>query len=330
MAEYIIDTNVLSYYIWGKLIKANETKGGNILVFCSKKGGGGYSLYSCQIKHNNKIVDEVDLAEGEVESLKNTADGYRKIGESYEIYFNESSVNKLRNAISRIKNICSTNDCYVPPEIPIAFKDGNIKDLFRQSIRGRMVFAPQEREFNKRLREFFREVNARVLVDGDLLNKLEPRYRNLLLDNIKRTVGDEYLYKDEENRFYPVVRITDGKNVVTYDTKYKVLNINGRLVKLDEETLKKHPALRNVVEVLERSPYDINKIHEALKTLYHSRIRDFRIEKSKEFEPEKAYIDSYLVSVAHGDVKVITADRGLKTGFTSSVTPLNKENIELL
>lgn len=331
MTDYIIDTNVLSYYVWGKIIKADEIKKGKILMLCSKTSDKPYALYTCQIKHNNNTIGEVDLAEGELESLKHTADSYRKIGEeSYEIHFNENTVEKLKNTISKVKNVCSTNNCYVPPEIPIAFKDGNIKDLFRQSIRGRIVFAPYEREFNKHLREFFRETKAKVLVDSDLINKIDPRYRNLLVDNIKRTIGDEYIYKDEKNEFYPIIKITDGKNTITYDTKHKILNINGRMVKVDNETLERHPALRKIVDVLEQSPYDVNKIHEALKTLHYAKIKDFKIEKLKEFEPEKAYVDSYLASVAHGNVKIITADMGLKEGFTSSVTPLSKENIEVI
>ena len=332
--DYIVDTNLMSYYIWGKILGVDKhTYRDKLTVICEKSlesRDRSYKIYDCVIKDGSRVVDKVRLAEGEVSSLSSTADSYKKFRDSYIIEFNKDTVEHFKRVMHKLRETCSSGNCYVPPEIPVAFEDGSIKDVFRLSVRNKFVFAPMDRKFNEKLIEFFDETKSKVLIDSDLLNKLDIRSRNYLINNLKRVVGREHIYEDTENKFYPVVKISDGKHTIVYDSKMKILKVDNKIVKINDEILNNNPALKQIINVLEQSPYDLNKVHEAIKALRYSKIENMKIESIKEFEPTKAYIDSYLVSVAHGDVVVLTADRGLARGFSPKVEPLEKEKIEVV
>ncbi len=297
----VVDNSVVSYFVWAKILKADQAKKG-IEGYCEPKTD---FFYKCILNVDGKKY-EFEISAEEMKRLARTFK-FDQEGNRYRIDVKGSKLERMRKIIETVDRECSGKKCYVSPDLAIAFKDGQLKNIFQLSITGAKInYFPMERIYNKVLyNEFLNKYSRGILVDKDLRKWVGNKYENLL-ENASRIYKVEV---DKENKLNPLLVIETSSGKILYDPVTKEVIFNGKKIQLKEEY---GPAVRQLIKVLDETPVDVQKLNEAIKIIKNIEVREGGL-KVKKFYPDMSIVDVYLRGISNDpDVKVITADKDLK------------------
>ena len=351
----IIDASALSYAVWGKVIGIDRSRFNSASITCREEvtfsPAEKARMFSCTVKWGDGTTKNVVLTEEEIRRLahfftpQDKARISKHVPREFTATFDVGALTRMRRALEKIKQTCSSKQCYTTPEIPFAFRDGRINDpvkwlrLYTKDTKEHKIFVPdKDRAFNKALKELIEQHNIKVLIDKDTdrwftevgIPNASEHLRNIISNALYHLGLKDRVVVDNVGGVYaPVIKIYDidikeeRGTIKAEPVGYAEVNIEPKHIKyFDYKTKKektfgprdiaKEPAVGEIYKVLTNKVVDIQEIHEALKRLrYAEKVPTPQGEKwqVKIFYPESAIIDTYLKTIKKENIEVITEDR---------------------